>query len=117
MSYDRSLKMLSISPTTLEQIGSYLVFIILRDKHQYPKETTYKVEVLVGKPPRSQDLWKTLSEGSSLKSRLKVVTASVSKISETGQLVLQFNNTETFNPRIIKPAMINTRVFQVNSRK
>jgi hypothetical protein len=111
------MKMLYISPTRLDQMGSYLVYIILRDKHRFPKETTYKVEVLVGKPPRSQDLWKTLSEDPSLKSRIKVVRASVSKISESGMLVLQFNNTETFNPRIIKPAMINPRAFQVYSRK
>ena len=41
----------------------------------------------------------------------------ISKISEIGIVTLQFNDTESFNPKIIKPYMINLNAFNVFSRK
>lgn len=117
--YDSIIKMLYIAPKTFEQIGSYQLFIVLRDKHMTkPLESVYRLEVVVGRPPLTQELWNTLAaSGNPLYDRLKVVTVEISKISEVGVVTLQFNDTDSFNPKVIKPHMINMKAFLVYSRK
>jgi len=94
-----------------------MLAIVLRDKHRYPLESTYKLEILIGRPPLSHELLTKLASTSPFFSSLKVLSVSISRITDTGQVVLQFNDTESFNPKVIKPDMINLKAFKVYSRK